>query len=266
MTDCCGGACSPRYLAALCAATVTSRSIGWTRSPCAKPPVCSASCDPGSCPKTMRDFGRSAAGTLAAIGYGVAAPIDDATGTLLERAANLHRARADAVDGPPPWLVGPPSRIFRLMACYARPGMVRRYLRKVSSRRLRIARPYARFMIEGFPSVARALECRRGRGFGGFGWIATLGPKNASMLAMIAIYAVRFPALRRRFDTFMEDLQPAVAPAVPTCALYAAYLARHPDQRAPLPRHGLDGLMARGELRRTEGAEELVHSLLAASD
>lgn len=213
----------------------------------------------------MRDFGRSAAGTLAATGYGVAAPIDDATGTLLERAAGLHRARTDTVDGAPPWLVGPPSRIFRLITRYARPGMVRRYLRKVSPRRLRDARPYARFMIEDFPSVARALECRRGRGFGGFGWIATLGPKNASMLAMIAIYAVRFPALRRRFDTFMEDLQSAVAQAAPTCALYAAYLARHPDQRAALRRHGLDGLMARGELRRTDGLGGFMDSLLAAS-
>jgi hypothetical protein len=220
---------------------------------------------PGRLPAALGGFSRSVAGTLAAIGYGVVEPIDDVTAALIERAIGLHRARTDRLDDVGPWLTGRPSRVFRLIGRYARPGMIRGYLRQTSVSRLDEARPYARFLIEDFPVIARAVECRRGRGFGGMHWIGTLGPKNAPSLAVVAIYAVRFAALRRRFDSLIDGLGPAISQAHLTLALVAAYQLQHSDQQAALRRYGLDGLLARGDLRPVDGVGDIVDALLSAA-
>ena len=184
--------------------------------------------------------------------------MDRGAADAIERLLGLDRARRDALPGAEPWLSGSSSSVFNLIRRYASAAQIRRYLRPLAPERLQASREHARYLIYDLPDMARAMEALNGRGFGGWRWMALAGPRQAPILALIAVVVDRYPSLRRRLDELCASLEPLRGKTAALAALASAYEQQHPDQKRALRRNGLLGLEERQELRTIEGVEAIV--------
>jgi hypothetical protein len=110
------------------------------------------------------------------------------------------------------------------------------------------------------------LEARYGLGFGGLRPIARLDDRHAETLSIIAVVIDRFPGLSRRLDLLIEGLEPHREGRDVWLALSDAYMHENPDQAREVRRYGMEGLLARGKLRRMAGSAELLDRAAALDD
>ena len=210
-----------------------------------------------------------AAAALAPAMFAVIDRLDDVAAANIERLMGMHRARTDIAPGAPPWLTTRPAYVWNLMLRYAPPWSAKAYIKAADRQLLDRSLAHARFLIYDFPALCRALEARRGRGFGGLHWLGKLGPRHATVVGAVTVVIDSFPAMSARLDALIDGVGPTVALGRMLSDLADEYRKQYPDHRQLLDRVGLEGLAVQGVARPLTGVDDLLaraEALVPAGD